>query len=680
MARIPRGEGLGEVVARGGGMRDAAGSEAAYGGALAQAVEGTGEQLVAQERREAARQAEEIERARLLRVQADKATALQRMQSGEQDLVDVADDVATRVASGALDKTRADDEWRALAQSRMDDTLATVPVEHRQLAQSQLELRMRRLSSTVREGVARRDRDDTRAGLLSYLESQERFAVTDPKRATEAATAALASLGPAAGYGADDLEKLSWGFRERVAGNRGQALVRGASEDMKGLDAAMKKLDSDEFADLTPERRGQLENQILARKGYLEQKEQTRIARAEAAAARRAREAEASLKATQTIIDSGGIPSPQYLDQVSARTAGTAYAPALRELLVQATERAGFATLSPQQQEAKILEARAQATKNGTTPANEARIASWEKLASESRTQLEDDPLLYGVNRRLIDEVRPIDLSSLDQLGPQLVARADQAATISARVGRPVSPLLKSEAKTVERMLSMLPVAQQNVAVRQIANTLDARQAQALAKQLGGKESVLGEAMFLAANAKRAPRDPAELILNGADAKKSGRLKDASADAVTSEQHRRIAEELSAVPWATTQARDAAISAAQGVYDGLRAEGRRDWRQAVDLATGGLTEWAGSKVPIPYGMTPRQFRQRMQRLDSKAVQLQAGGDQVFIGGQAMSVDKLVSNMGAVKLIPAGVGSYALESGGQLVMTGNKVPLRIAVED
>lgn len=661
-------------------MREAAGSEAAYGAALADAAVNVGGQLMQQERQFKEQQREEAERARVLRAQADKATALQRMQSGEQDLVDVADEVAARVASGDLDKTKADEEWRALAQSRMDDTLALVPVEHRQLAQSQLELRMRRLSSNVREGVARRDRDDTRAGLLSYLESQERFAVTDPKRATEAAAVAIANLGPAAGYGADDLEKLSWGFRERVAGNRGQALVRGASGDMKSLDAAMKKLEGDEFTDLTPERRGQLENQILARKGYLEQKEQTRIARAEAAAARRDREAEAAIKATQTIIDSGGIPSPEYLDKVGAKTAGTAYGPALRELLVQATDRAGFATLSPQQQEAKILEARALATKNGTTPANEARIASWERIATESQRQLEDDPLLYGVNRRLIDEVKPIDLRDLEQLGPQLAGRADQAATISARVGRPVSPLLKSEAQTMAKTISMLPVAQQTAVVRLIANTLDTKQAQALSKQLGGKENTLGLATFLAANARRAPRDPAELILAGADAKKSGRLKDASADADSAEQHRRIAEDLSAVPWATTQARDAAIAAAQGVYDGLRAEGQRNRRQAIELATGGLTDWAGSKVPIPYGMTSREFRQRMLRMDAATVQRQAGGDQVFIGGQAMPVEKLVGNMGAVKLIPAGVGSYALESGGQLVLTGKGAPLRISMED
>lgn len=673
MAKIPRGEGFGEVVARPVRFNESQMPRAAFGEPLANAVGNFGAQLAQQEREEAA----ELKR---LRESADRAQAVQRMQAGELDLEELSTSIADRVASGALDKTKAEDEWRSLAEKRLGDTLDGVPEAQREAVKGSLTLRARRLTSTVREGIARRDREDTRAGLLSYLEGQERFAVTDPGKATEAALAAIGYLAPAAGYGPADVEKLAWGFRERVAGNRGQALVRKAANDPKALDAAMEQLQGEDFVDLTPEKRATLENQVLARRSYLETREQTRIARAEAAAARRARDAESAFNAAQAIIDSGGLPSPEYLDQVSTKTAGTPYGTALRELLTQSTERASFAQLPPQQQQAQILEMRAKANTAGTTPQLEKRIATMEKIAGESRAQLDADPLLWGVNRRLLDAVEPINAADLQSLPAQLAARADQAATVAARVGRPVSPLLKAEAETLAQTIGALPVAQQRQFVKTLARSMDPRQAQALAAQISPKDDTLGLAMFLSTTATRAPQDPAELILRGADAIKSGRLKPASDDTAARDAQRRIADELSEVDWPTTQARDAAIRAAQLVHDGLRATGSASPRKAIDLATGGLAEWNGARVPVPYGMTPREFGRALRTLDPKRVEEQAGGPNVKVDGDWLGVGKLLENIEAVRLIPAGPGSYALESGGRLVTKGNGAPLRITVGD
>lgn len=673
MAKIPSGAGFGELVARPTRYSENSVPAAAYGAPVANVMVDVGAQLAQQEREEAAR-------ARVLREKADQAKALQRMHSGELDLAEAADDIAGRVASGALDKTRALEEWQALANDRTKSAVDGVPDAHRETVKGSLSLRARRLTSTVREGIARRDREDVRAGMMSQLETLERLAVSKPEEADEAAIQTLSQLGPAAGLGADDIQRLSQGFRERVAGARGQALVRSASNDPAALDAALQRLQADDFAGLTPERRGALENQILARKGYLEQREQTRIARAEAAAARRAREAESAFNAAQSIIDSGGLPSPEYLDQVSTKTAGTPYGAALRELLTQSTERATFAQLPPQQQQAQILEMRAQANTQGTTPQLEKRISTMEKIATESQRQLDEDPLMWGVNRRLLDQVQPLDVTNLQALPAQLAARSEQAATVAARVGRPVSPLLKGEAEQFAQVLGSLPVAQQRSAVRVLSRSLDTRTAQALAAQVSPKDEALGLALFLAPVATRAPQDPAELILRGADALKAGRIKPASADTAARDAHRRIAEDLSEVDWPTTQARDAAISAAQKVYDGLRDSGSASPRKAVELATGGLAEWNGARVPVPYGMSPREFNRAVRTLDPKRVEEMAGGPNVKVGGDWLGVAKLVQNIDAVKLIPAGPGSYALESGGRLVTKANGAPLRIKVGD
>lgn len=673
MAKIPRGEGFGEVVARPARFNESQMPRSAFGEPIAGAMVQVGGQLMQQERQDAA----EMKR---LREAADRAQAVQRMQLGELELDELSRDIADRVATGALDKTTAQDEWQAVADRRMSDTLDGVPASQREIVKGSLELRARRASSNVREGIARRDRDDTRAGLLSYLESQERHAVTAPEVATEAAIKAISTLGPAAGYGPAEIEKMFWGFRERVAGNRGQALVRSASNDPKALEAAMEQLQGEEFADLTPERRGALENQVLARRSYLEQREQTRIARAEAAAARRAREAESAFNAAQSVIDSGGMPSPEYLDQVSAKTAGTPYGAALRELLTQGAERATFAQLPPQQQQARILDMRAQANAQGTTPQLEKRIATMQSIAEQSQRQLDQDPLMWGVNRRLLDEVQPIDVSNLQTLPMQLASRAEQAATVAARAGRPVSPLLKAEAEQFAQVLGTLPVPQQRTTVQALARSLDPRSAQALAAQVSPKNEALGLALFLAPMAGRAPQDPAELILRGADALKAGRIKPAGDDVSARDAYRAIAADLSKVDWPTTQARDAAITAAQKVYDGLRDAGGATPRKAVELATGGLADWNGAKVPVPYGMTEREFGRALRTLDPKRVEEMAGGPNVRVGSDWLGVGKLVQNIDALRLIPAGPGSYALESGGRLVTKANGAPMRIKVGD
>lgn len=668
MPKIPSGEQFGQVVAQPARFNETQIPRAAFGEGIANSMTAVAQDMIQEEQRE-----------RAARVAADKAITIQRMNAAGLELRDTADDIVSRVVSGQLDKTQAESEWKALSQDRMVAALNDIPVEHQAVARGDMELKSRQFTRIVKRGVAARDREDIRAGLLSYLETQERYAVTNPEQAIQAAVTAIGEMAPHAGMGPADIAKISYGFRERVAANRALDLVRRSSDSLEALDQATERLQGDDYADLTPERRGQVENQILARKSYLQHREQTRIAREEAAAARRAREAEGAYKATQTIIDNGAIPSPEYLDLVTAKTTGTPYADALRTLLKQSHERAGFASLSPQQQQAQLLELRAQANTRGTTPELEDSIRTKEKIATETKRQIDTDPLLYGVDRRLIDEVRPFDMSNLRALPSMLAQRTEQAATVSARLGRPVSPLLKSEADQLAQTLVILPVPQQRAMIATLSRSLDPRQAQALASQIAPKDDTLGLALFLTSNAQRAPRDPAELVLRAADALKAGRIKPASGDSLARDHHREIAEQLSEVPWATTQARDAAISAAQKVYDGLRDTGKRSVREAIELATGGLAEWAGAKVPVPYGMTPREFRRSLESLDPKRVEEMAGGAQVQVGGQSMDVTKLLKNINAVRLIPAGVGSYALESGGQLVLTSRGAPLRIKVD-
>ncbi|WP_430421876.1 hypothetical protein [Methylibium petroleiphilum] len=669
---IPRGEEFGNAALRVPQFNENV-PRGAFGDGIARTVQGIASDL-------ARTNHAEDEQAKRERVIADRAAAANGLELGRVRLAEAADVLDEDVRLGRVGKDEAEREWQERSAELVNAAAREVSGPLSVSVQGVLNIDREKLSGRVRKAVSVRNMEDTRASLTGLLEAAERNALADRGAAVNKAAESLQTLGPFAGLGPDDQARLLSQFRERAAFNAGSAVVRGARDDMKALDGAMDRLHSDEFADLAPERLGQLETQILGRKQYLQSQEQTRIARAEAAAARRDREAESSFKAAQAVIDGGAALDPAYLEAVTARTAGTPYAPALKQLVQQSGERAGFAQQSPQEQQATILALRAQANASGSTPVLEQRIATFERLASEAEKQLRDDPLVYGVNRRLIDAVRPIQFSAIDQLVPQLQERAEQARTVSARVKLPVSPLLKSEAETAADMLAILPLEQRARAVRQIAQSVDTSMGQALAAQVSEKDQALGLAMFAAVNAGGAPRNVTALVLRGADAEKAGRLKGKNDGGAAARDHASIASELAAVPWSTTKARDAAVKATQLVYDGLRDErgGSASVREAITLATGGLTEWAGTKVPMPPGMDERRFRRTLERLDPQRVALQAGGPEVMVGGQALPVEQLVRNMGAVRLVPAGPGVYALESGGQMVMTGQGRVLRLNV--
>lgn len=669
MARIPAGEGLGEVVAQPQRFNQSQTPPAAFGIAVTDTVQRIGADMVAEEKQ-----------AKQQRYVADRSQAAGGIGRGRIELQDLADQFDEDVRLGRVPKDDAEREWRNRSTELIMSRSGAVPPAFGPEVQQALELDSAKLVRQVRRSVSTRNMEDARGGLQEVIEWADRLALTDRTKAVNTVAHLLASNGAEAGYGTDDQVRILGLFRERASFNAASAVVRGARDDMQALDGATDRLRSDEFADLAPERLGQLETQILGRKQYLQSQEQTRIARAEAAAARHHREAESSFKAAQSVIDGGAALDPAYLEVVTARTAGTPYAPALKQLVQQSGERAGFAQQSPQEQQATILALRAQANASGSTPVLEQRIATFERLAGEAEKQLRDDPLVYGVNRRLIDAVRPIQFSAIDQLVPQLQERAEQARTVSARVKLPVSPLLKSEAETAADMLAILPLEQRARAVRQIAQSVDTWMGQALAAQVSEKDQALGLAMFAAVNAGGAPRNVTALVLRGADAEKAGRLKGKNDGGAAARDHASIASELAAVPWSTTKARDAAVKATQLVYDGLRDErgGSASVREAITLATGGLTEWAGTKVPMPPGMDERRFRRTLERLDPQRVALQAGGPEVMVGGQALPVEQLVRNMGAVRLVPAGPGVYALESGGQIVMTGQGRVLRLNV--
>ncbi len=683
MAKIPLGEfgqvtpqfrqspmtssvdgGLSEAMQRFGNTALAIGEERQAQGARIE------EQRAAEAKRASQqREADTMHELRAAQELADRTMAVGATKGIGVDARDLADDFGRRVAAGEIQPGDVPRRFDEAAQKVVNARLQGIDPAMAGFIKANTLDAVGAARNRAVDAATAQVRHGVRADLVNIGEAFERSAMDDREGSVRQYGAMLQTMGPQAGLTPEQIATTLQSFKERTSYNLGAALVRGARDDPKALDATAEALRGTAFADMSPERLGQLDTQIMNRRQLLESKRQTAIARGEAAAARRDREAQAAMTSMQTLIDNGAVPDQATMTAISAKVSGTPYAAQVKELIVGSAKAASFAQLAPQQQEAAILEMRQRASEQGSNPALERRIDRFSSIKAKSEKQLADDPLMYGVNRRLI-EIEPLQFSNLDQLAQQISQRADAAHTVTARTGVATSPLLASEAHQAATMLAALPLPQRQQVVQSLAKRMDPGMVAALGKQVDGKDGALGAAIFAAANM---PPVVSELILQGQDARAAGRIKD---DVIATSAQRDIAKELAKVPWPTTTARDAAVAAAGRVYDGLRDKnGSASASEAVRHVTNGLADWAGSRVPMPKGYTESQFKRELRSIDAKTLAKQSGAFDVVVGGDLIGVDKLAANMDTVVLIPAG-GGYALSSGGKLVMRRSGGPLVI----
>lgn len=678
--QIPDGSQFGKVIARPGPMVNI--DPNAYGAGVADAFTRAGAigmNLAQDMSRLEAQRSKELENAQRQAQQArDKLLHTTVLSTVRNQVRDISDDVQRRMVVGEINPKDAGTFFDQQADEGLDKQLEGVPQEVANMIRADSIAARGESRNRVIDASVTQTRQLLKSDIMVAGEQLERSATTNRGGAVKQFDSVLDVMGPQAGMTPDVIQKEKLTFRERTAFNAADAMIRGNQNDQSSLDALQARFNTDEFNDLTPERRGQLEQKIIGRKQFLISQEQIRISRAEASAARHERQGERAINMVRDFIDSGGALDNAFVDQATKAVAGTSSAPLLTTMLRQSGEMTSFAQLAPRQQREELIRLRSKAAA-GSNPANEKRLENFERIANATEKQLTDDPLVYG-NRRNLIALKPIQFNGVDDLIPQLAVRSEQAGIVSAKVGHPVSLLMKDEAEKLATVLAGMPVPFQKSAVRMLASAMDQATGQALAKQINAKDSTLGLALFASVNATGSPRDAAELILKGADAVKAGRLKSASDDSAARLDHVSIARKLSEVPWATTQARDSAILAAQRAYDGLRDERNPSVSKAIAYTTGGLVEWAGSQVPIPHDWDERRFKNALNGIDPKKLEKQAGSTDVVIAGKPLSVATLAKNMETMRLIPVGVGAYALESGGQMVMTTRGTPLRINLKD
>jgi hypothetical protein len=669
MARIPAGEQLGNVTARPQRFDEAVIPGGAYGGAVGNAVSN-----IANE----ARRQQQIEqrKAELTQEAADKAQGLQVLTKGRDALADLHDNTASGIMNGQIDKTKAGEEWQVRSKEAITSALEGVPATMRESVQFDLEHQASRFTRGIGKAVEQRDQQDVRSGINDTLEYTQRLYATDPKAAEALANETLKSLGPFSGMDPAQIQKAGQAWKESTRYTKGYSMVNEARRDNASLDKVATQLDSEEFNAMDPQRKAQLMTTIEGYKVANIQKAEAAARHAQAVEERRLHRAESEFNAASSIINTGKVLSDAYVQQVSAAVTGTPYELAFKESLKQAPEHAAFGMQPLAVQERILTQARANLNQNGTDPKTEKQIKQLETIRDQARKDYAEDPILAAQERGIIQSVAPLDTNSMAGLISTIGERTAQASIVQQQVGAPVSPLLKSEAESVGKILNALPVEQRSTAIAQLAMAVGPQQASALGNQMSPKDKGLGIALSLAGDKTTAGRYVSEIVLRGTQAIKDKAVKEDNRALVG--VRTAVAAEIGDA-YVDQALRERMIDAAVYAEYGLQAEGNGDPRNAANLVTGGIVERAGKKVPLPRGMKPAEFDKRISQVTSVDIAGQLTDGKVYVSGTAMDPAEFLNGVPTAALIHAGQGKYAVQTGAGIATNGNGRPLIIEVK-
>ncbi|MCM5682519.1 hypothetical protein M8A51_23565 [Schlegelella sp. S2-27] len=403
------------------------------------------------------------------------------------------------------------------------------------------------------------------------------------------------------------------------------------------------------------------------------QKAEAEARRAAAEAERRMRNAQAQFEAANSIISQGKTLSPQYVQQVANQVAGTPFAAAFQETLRQGPENAAFGSQPIAAQDEIINRLKAQSNAQGTDPAREKQIKQLEQIRDAAKRDYEDDPMSAAVERGVLPDLAQVNVASPQALAGTIQGRVMQAQLVQQQTGKPVSPLLRQEAEALSQQLSTLPVKQKTEAVALLSRSMPGPMAVALAQQIDAKDKSLALALTMGTAQTSQGRFTSELILSGAQAIKDKAVKvEQGAEAGWKAQ---IAKEIGEA-YTNQKVRDNAIEASYFITAGLAAEGEVDPRRAVRLATGGIAEFNGSKIPLPYGVTQDQFEDSVRAVTPANVM--NAQEKVYVNGQVVTMDAFIKAIPDSQLIDAGQGRYAVRAGGGVVTNdqGRAVVIKI----
>lgn len=516
-------------------------------------------------------------------------------------------------------------------------------------------------------------------GILDKLGKKAGLPGTDMAAVT-AQIDAMDEIGRQAYGAAWDKRKQDWKDNTWDAQLNQQAMA--TRDNLQGINALQKRITEGDYADkLDSNRRNTLVAKLDAYKTSL-------IQRNEAAAARAARQQELALKKAeaefntfQGMADKGTILSPEYIDRAVAATKGTPYQAGIVALAKQSQETGGIASQPIRNQQALLTQVDTLIAQRGRSPELDKRREQIAKVLNASQADLKENGLRAGLERGVITDMAPLDVSSPESMAGSFAKRLQQADHVSAWAGKAVSPLDASEADQVRGIMEALPPKQRSAAVATIAQAVGPRYAGAIAEQLNSKDKALSLAFASAGDKTTAGRFTSELILKGAQAIKDGTaMKD---DKKVTGWKATIAQQIDgALP--DDRAATAVKESAYFIAAGIAAENggsvsTDDIARSVRLAVGGsIIERNGKKLPIPAQMSADDFESRIKAVSPADIIKQAPEGKVRVAGAEMPAAEFATSIPGQELIYAGHGRYAVVVRGRPVTNAGGRPIILEV--
>lgn len=372
--------------------------------------------------------------------------------------------------------------------------------------------------------------------------------------------------------------------------------------------------------------------------------------------------------------------SQEHIAQTSAIVAGTAMEKPFRELVQSQSKVAGFASMSLPQQAAELERGRAAGSDPGTgvSPTEQGVQKQLENIYQASVQAYKENPWKAAQERSVVQDAPSIPIRDISTAQQLITQRMGNIGSVEIAAGRRVSPLQPEEAAQLGTIVRALPPDQQSTALASIGASLgNADRVSDLAKQMSDKDKTLGIAMAYANAKTTSGRYASEWILRGERALKDQTIK--VDQAKESGWRAEIAKEIGDATL-NQQVRQDWIDAAFLIKAGLTSAGdvKDEIRNAVNLATGGIVERNGTKIPLPYGMQEDTFDQRISGIKPEELAAQTRDNLVYVGRQAVPLDQFVGQLPKATLVHAGQGKYNVRAGTGLVTTSPGGP-RLTIE-
>lgn len=613
----------------------------------------------------------------LQRKETEERTAAARVRmTTVNDHEDLLENVSRGVVDGTIPKDKAVETYNQRSSELLKDRTTGLAPDLGGMLSIEFEGMGRKGLNRITDAVSKRDQQDTGANLMALGEEYQRLATRDRPKAVAEYFAQIDALGPKAGMTPEQIQKTKQGFREQTDYTNAFALVRGSSGNMDQIKAAKKALADGRFADMDPQKSAQLTAQL---DGY----ETTLLQRQEIAAQRAARQEEARLNKAraafevgQKLIESGVPLAPEQYDQLAQTTSGTPYAQGLRSLQQDALVVGGAGAQPISVQRAQLDALNTQIAQGGITEGLAKRRDLLQKVVDGSMSGIKEDPLRAGLQRGVITEIPPLDMTNMQSVGKSIGARLQAAQVVQSWAGQPVSPLTSDESQQLAKMIGMMPVEQRSSALATLGTTLGPQASAGLAKQLDPKDKALALALQYGSTRTTADRYTSEIILKGDQALKDKSLK-VDTDRETGWRTTITKEVGDAYP--NQNQRNDVIEAAYLINAGMAAEGKPNPKQAVRLAArGGIVDFNGRRVPVGPGLDEGDIETRLRTVTPQEFAGQVSDGLVKVGASTVPLETFIKTLPSANLAYVREGVYHVLVGNRLVTNSENKRLIVKV--